>query len=296
VARHAASPPPAPEVAPGRRSGRPTRALPPCAHSAHQGAHSAPPPRRPLQENILLGDKLDEERYEEALEVAQLNQDLAILPNGDGTEIGDRGITLSGGQKQRVSIARAVYAGGWPAAGRSAAGPARAPGCRAGSSAASLPSTVVLPCCCRGEASQLSSHPLSSLLPPSPLGRRGRLPAGRPAVCGGLARRSRAVRRVHQVGACSRSSAPLRARSLAMHLPPRGSPCRRGCAAGELPGGAPGAPGRRAAGHHLCRPWAAAPATWVHAPSQRPAATANPPPHVRPPHAGARSSPRPSSW
>lgn len=32
-----------------------------------------------------------------------------ILPNGDMTEIGDRGITLSGGQKQRVSIARAVY-------------------------------------------------------------------------------------------------------------------------------------------------------------------------------------------
>ncbi len=59
---------------------------------------------------MLLGAPLDPERYRTALEAAQLGPDLAILPNGDLTEIGDRGITLSGGQKQRVSIARAVYA------------------------------------------------------------------------------------------------------------------------------------------------------------------------------------------
>lgn len=33
----------------------------------------------------------------------------AILPAGDLTEIGEKGINLSGGQKQRVSMARAVY-------------------------------------------------------------------------------------------------------------------------------------------------------------------------------------------
>ncbi|KAG1666954.1 hypothetical protein FOA52_004237 [Chlamydomonas sp. UWO 241] len=62
-----------------------------------------------LRENVLLGEEAEELRYNDALRVAQLGPDLAILPNGDLTEIGDRGVTLSGGQKQRVSIARALF-------------------------------------------------------------------------------------------------------------------------------------------------------------------------------------------
>ncbi|XP_033637608.1 multidrug resistance-associated protein 5-like [Asterias rubens] len=63
-----------------------------------------------LQENILFGEEMDEERYEKAIYACCLTQDLEILTDGDMTEIGERGINLSGGQKQRVSLARAVYA------------------------------------------------------------------------------------------------------------------------------------------------------------------------------------------
>eukprot|EP00931_Biecheleriopsis_adriatica_P072840 TRINITY_DN47231_c0_g1_i1.p1 TRINITY_DN47231_c0_g1~~TRINITY_DN47231_c0_g1_i1.p1 ORF type:complete len:1548 (+),score=282.68 TRINITY_DN47231_c0_g1_i1:109-4752(+) len=63
-----------------------------------------------LKENVLLGQPLDQQRYDEAVRAASLSEDLKILPNG-GHEapIGGRGISLSGGQKARVSMARAAY-------------------------------------------------------------------------------------------------------------------------------------------------------------------------------------------
>ncbi|XP_032889972.1 canalicular multispecific organic anion transporter 1 [Amblyraja radiata] len=64
-----------------------------------------------IQDNILFGMKLEDSRYQEVLEACALPQDLELLPAGDLTEIGERGINLSGGQKQRVSLARAVYSG-----------------------------------------------------------------------------------------------------------------------------------------------------------------------------------------
>ncbi|OQV17406.1 Multidrug resistance-associated protein 1 [Hypsibius exemplaris] len=62
-----------------------------------------------LKENILFGNPLDERRYQQVIDACALRTDLEILPAGDETEIGEKGINLSGGQKQRVSLARAVY-------------------------------------------------------------------------------------------------------------------------------------------------------------------------------------------
>ncbi|CAD5112740.1 DgyrCDS1959 [Dimorphilus gyrociliatus] len=63
-----------------------------------------------LKDNILFGSSLIEEKYERVIAAAALKQDIAALPGGDNTEIGERGINLSGGQKQRISIARTLYA------------------------------------------------------------------------------------------------------------------------------------------------------------------------------------------
>jgi ATP-binding cassette subfamily C (CFTR/MRP) protein 1 len=48
-------------------------------------------------------------RYKKVIEACALQPDLDMLPQGDTTEIGERGITVSGGQKQRLNIARAIY-------------------------------------------------------------------------------------------------------------------------------------------------------------------------------------------
>ena len=48
-------------------------------------------------------------RFREVVSACSLEADFDMLPNGDMTEIGEKGINLSGGQKARVSLARAAY-------------------------------------------------------------------------------------------------------------------------------------------------------------------------------------------
>ncbi|KAF8379641.1 hypothetical protein HHK36_029084 [Tetracentron sinense] len=62
-----------------------------------------------IQENILFGSNMDEQRYQETIQKCSLVKDLEMLPFGDLTEIGERGVNLSGGQKQRIQLARALY-------------------------------------------------------------------------------------------------------------------------------------------------------------------------------------------
>uniref|UniRef100_A0A4W5REG2 ABC-type glutathione-S-conjugate transporter n=1 Tax=Hucho hucho TaxID=62062 RepID=A0A4W5REG2_9TELE len=62
-----------------------------------------------LRDNILFGKAYNEQKYRSCLEACALTPDLEVLPGGDLTEIGEKGINLSGGQRQRVSLARAVY-------------------------------------------------------------------------------------------------------------------------------------------------------------------------------------------
>lgn len=62
-----------------------------------------------IQQNILFGEELDEERYRTVLKACALEPDLAVLEDGDETEIGVRGVSLSGGQKARIALARAAY-------------------------------------------------------------------------------------------------------------------------------------------------------------------------------------------
>jgi ATP-binding cassette subfamily B protein len=64
-----------------------------------------------IRENVafgLGGNGETDARVEWAAEVAALGDDLAALPHGLETPVGERGITLSGGQKQRVTLARAL--------------------------------------------------------------------------------------------------------------------------------------------------------------------------------------------
>ena len=62
--------------------------------------------------NVAFGIEnhhVDEEKVWDALQIAQIADMIADLPEGLNTYIGEDGIKLSGGQRQRIAVARAFY-------------------------------------------------------------------------------------------------------------------------------------------------------------------------------------------
>jgi len=65
-----------------------------------------------LRQNVALGvpaHEIDTARLAAAIEMAQLAEFVAGLPEGLDTTVGENGVRLSGGQRQRIGIARALY-------------------------------------------------------------------------------------------------------------------------------------------------------------------------------------------
>lgn len=67
---------------------------------------------RSLRENIGFADlppDIDDDRVDKASHLASLASEIANMPEGLATKVGERGVTLSGGQRQRSALARAFY-------------------------------------------------------------------------------------------------------------------------------------------------------------------------------------------
>lgn len=65
-----------------------------------------------IERNIAFGvldARIDRAKLAQAIELAQLTEVIAQLPEGIHTLIGENGVRLSGGQRQRIGIARALY-------------------------------------------------------------------------------------------------------------------------------------------------------------------------------------------
>lgn len=64
---------------------------------------------QPLHQNVRMGyTGYEDDQMARAIHISRVSNDLAQLPHGLDTLVGERGVMLSGGQKQRVAIARAI--------------------------------------------------------------------------------------------------------------------------------------------------------------------------------------------
>jgi len=63
-----------------------------------------------IEKNIILNTQKNSiNKFNDALDISELNEFIASQENGAKTLIGENGLKISGGQKQRIGIARAIY-------------------------------------------------------------------------------------------------------------------------------------------------------------------------------------------
>ena len=103
------------------RDGSPVFDLAPATRAQHVGYVAQEPDlfSGTVAENVLLEPRPyspdhDDPIISPAIETAALSEDIARMPAGMRTQIGERGIRVSGGQRQRLALARALSAGGSP--------------------------------------------------------------------------------------------------------------------------------------------------------------------------------------
>ena len=100
--------------------GLPVNELAPADRARHVGYVGQEPDlfSGTVAENLLFEPRPyrpdDDAIIDPAIETAALRDDIARMPSGVRTQIGERGIRVSGGQRQRLALARALSAGGTP--------------------------------------------------------------------------------------------------------------------------------------------------------------------------------------
>jgi ABC-type bacteriocin/lantibiotic exporter with double-glycine peptidase domain len=57
-----------------------------------------------IRQNIIFGKEFDREKFDKIVEACSLKKDLQLMPLGENTLVGEKGINLSGGQRARICM------------------------------------------------------------------------------------------------------------------------------------------------------------------------------------------------